>query len=271
MKKRFLIFLLLLTFTFSSVYVFPHSQSVSAASAKLAYGPKIVGGMKLYVTNVHPGWAGPKFPSNSTPHTNVHLDKKDLRGQWKPYYNFHVVRYIKKSKTCIYIYETKKKKTVIDTCNSTSNWNDLSKVGANAMKSFAKSSLSFNDQTSLFSIFAIVPVILYKLLTGGYAVRPASVDTEILVEYNESLYITEPQPPNDISGYDPSVEIESETLGGTVVNSTLGDDITNITELPIVEYEEPTTTVTPTPGTTLTPTPTPIYTPIYTGPYKEDM
>lgn len=239
MKRKFSIFILLIVFSFSSIYAIPQGQNVSAASAGLAYGPKYVGNIKLYVTNVHNGWAGPKFPSKNTPHINVHIDKKNSSGIWKAKHNFHVVKYTQGSKLCLYIYDTTTKKTVMDSCQT--NWLTLSNLGAKAMKTFAKVDLNFTDQTSLFIVFAVVPYLVYKLLTGKLLLRPASLNQvtteELSEEYIESFYVTENQPINNISGFDPSLEIDSETIGGTEVQTTAEDEFPDITELPTIDLE----------------------------------
>lgn len=231
MKKKILIVVMMFAVAFSSVYAAPLMNTAHAAPAKLVYGPKYVGNMKLYITNVHNGPAGPKFPSNLTPHTNVHVDKKTLKG-WKFVSNFHVVRYMNKSKTCLYIYESVKKKVVMDTCDT---WSNLSVKGAKAMKSFAKVDTLTSDVTSLIAVTAVVGYYVYTLLTGKFLAVPAS--SEPIPDYNEALYVTEPQSVYNPSYTDPAPDFNAETVGGVEVQTTANDSI-DTTELPIVNSLE---------------------------------
>ena len=50
-------------------------QALQLRQAGLAWGPVAVANPKLYLTNPHTGYAGPKFPSAE--HVNFHVDRAD--------------------------------------------------------------------------------------------------------------------------------------------------------------------------------------------------
>ncbi|MFZ3588654.1 hypothetical protein ACOI1C_05085 [Bacillus sp. DJP31] len=97
-KRKVLLILLVGLIGFNLLFITPNSTS--AAGAGLAWGPKIVGNLKFYMTNVHTGWAGPKFPWAS--HTNFHVDKKKTTGGYKQVANYHIVKYQKSRSYCVY-------------------------------------------------------------------------------------------------------------------------------------------------------------------------
>lgn len=89
------------------------SERSPSGSAGLRWGPYYVGALKLYITNPHTGYAGPKF--NTAPHINVHVDRKVGR-VYKEVVNLHVVKYTRARRQCLYIWDSKSRKTILDKC-----------------------------------------------------------------------------------------------------------------------------------------------------------
>ena len=86
-----------------------------AGSAGLRWGPYNVGPLKLYITNPHTGYAGPKY--GVAPHINVHVDRKAERNTYREVINLHVVKYTQKGgKQCLYMWDSKSSKVVFDKC-----------------------------------------------------------------------------------------------------------------------------------------------------------
>lgn len=86
-------------------------------SAGLRWGPYYVGPsdlLKLYITNPHTGYAGPKF--DVAPHINVHVDRKGDRNKYKEVFNLHVVKYERAGQQCLYMWDSKSSKTIFDNC-----------------------------------------------------------------------------------------------------------------------------------------------------------
>ncbi|KAJ9657493.1 hypothetical protein H2198_004254 [Neophaeococcomyces mojaviensis] len=101
-----------------------------SGSAGLRWGPYEVGPLKLYITNPHTGYAGPKF--NNAPHINVHVDRKAERNQYKEVVNLHVVKYTRAGKHCLYMWDSKSGKTIFDKCFD--NFEDAAKEGVETAK-----------------------------------------------------------------------------------------------------------------------------------------
>jgi hypothetical protein len=82
--------------------------------AGLFWGPVYIGNLKLYLTNSHSGYAGPKFPNAA--HVNFHVDKEAAKGKYTAVVNMHIVKYSKAGKFCLYAWDSVTKKTVFDKC-----------------------------------------------------------------------------------------------------------------------------------------------------------
>jgi len=119
------------------------------AQAGLMWGPVYVGNLKLYLTNPHFGYAGPKV--GNTLHVNFHVDRKitlqsvpsqpiepceiepDERG-FQALANFHISKYISNSKVCAYVWESRRNYTVVDYCND--NWLNAAQTSVNIMNAY---------------------------------------------------------------------------------------------------------------------------------------
>ncbi|KAI4266976.1 MAG: hypothetical protein LQ337_008585 [Flavoplaca oasis] len=95
-------------------------QTLQPRQAGLAWGPVTVANLKLYLTNPHIGYAGPKFPSAE--HVNFHIDRADAgpRGTYSSVVNMHIVKYglagNEDGSGCIYAWDSVTKKVVFDEC-----------------------------------------------------------------------------------------------------------------------------------------------------------
>ncbi|KAL8980127.1 MAG: hypothetical protein Q9205_004704 [Flavoplaca limonia] len=95
-------------------------QALQPRQAGLAWGPVTVANLKLYLTNPHIGYAGPKFPSAE--HVNFHVDRADAgpRGTYSSVVNMHIVKYGPAGdgdgSGCIYAWDSVTKKVVFDEC-----------------------------------------------------------------------------------------------------------------------------------------------------------
>lgn len=67
------------------------SQAIASPSAGLSWGPVYVGNLKLYLTNPHVGYAGPKFPYAE--HVNFRVDRKVNSWSYTPVANYHITKY----------------------------------------------------------------------------------------------------------------------------------------------------------------------------------
>ena len=115
------------------------------AQAGLMWGPVYVGNLKLYLTNPHFGFAGPKV--GDTMHVNFRVDRKitlqsvpsqpmepEERGFTK-LANFHISKYISSSsKICVYVWESRRKYTVVDYCND--SWQSAAQTSVNIMNAY---------------------------------------------------------------------------------------------------------------------------------------
>ncbi|KAL8893761.1 MAG: hypothetical protein Q9192_004953 [Flavoplaca navasiana] len=95
-------------------------QALQPRQAGLAWGPVTVANLKLYLTNPHIGYAGPKFPSAE--HVNFLVDRADAgpRGTYSSVVNMHIVKYgpagDDDGSGCIYAWDSVAKKVVFDEC-----------------------------------------------------------------------------------------------------------------------------------------------------------
>lgn len=190
-----------LTFLILVNLIFNQPNSAHAAGAGLAWGPVKVGNLEFFVTNVHTGYAGPKFPN--APHTNFHVGKRNS-GKYRDIVNYHIVKYSKGKSHCVYIWDSVTKKTVMDSCGD--SWSSIANKAASAMKSFTKTLLNNADWIATIAIWATIAVIVVDLIVAGGAVVVAASppknddvspkdDTD---PYDPIKYITEPQPSGDV-------------------------------------------------------------------------
>ena len=93
---------------------FPPEFDLLKRQAGLFWGPIYIGNLKLYLTNSHSGYAGPKFPNAA--HVNFHVDKQAAKGKYTAVVNMHIVKYTKAGKFCLYAWDSVTKKTVFDKC-----------------------------------------------------------------------------------------------------------------------------------------------------------
>ncbi|MGG3642507.1 hypothetical protein [Bacillus gobiensis] len=143
-----------------SINLFLLPASKANASAGLAWGPVYVGNLKFSMTNVHKGYAGPKFPDHS--HTNFHVDKKTTKNKYKEVANYHIVKYSKGKSQCVYIWDSETKKVVMDSCGD--SWTTMASKAASAMKSFTSTLLSNADWLASLAIWGTITLVIIDLI-----------------------------------------------------------------------------------------------------------
>lgn len=184
------------------------------------------------MTNVHTGWAGPKFPWAS--HTNFHVDKKKTTGGYKQVANYHIVKYQKSRSYCVYIYDSVKAKVVMDSCGD--SWNSIANKAASAMKLFIKTVLDNADWIATVATWSLITLVVIDILVPGdpipilpFSEQPVASEVESDEVYSESVYITEVQlvyTAEELNQYD-SNDLKPEYVSDTEGNTTT----TNIPDL----------------------------------------
>lgn len=109
--------------------------------AGLAWGPEYWGQLKAYLTNPHTGYGGPKFPSAI--HENFHVDRKSGR-KYNEVANLHIVPY---GPSCVYVWESKSGKTVMDRCFG--NWPTATARAVEEVQDFLKGVVKVADLVAL--------------------------------------------------------------------------------------------------------------------------
>jgi len=131
-------------------------------SAGLAWGPVNIGNLKLYLTNPHNGYAGPKFPNAN--HVNFHVDKKAPRNTYTEVVNMHIVRYDSSGKICLYAWDSVTKKVVFDNCFD--NFANAAEKCVSAVKDFVDTLLREADFIASIAIIAALVVALAAAISG---------------------------------------------------------------------------------------------------------
>ena len=144
------------------------------AGAGLLWGPTYIGNLKLYLTNVHTGPVGPRFPGD-VPHVNFHVDKQKAgpRGGYKSVVNMHIVKYESTSTggQCLYVWDSETNTTVFDNC-----FDDFSSAlseGVSAIKAFVDTLLNNADPLAYAGVIAALGAALLAALVGLGAVAVA--------------------------------------------------------------------------------------------------
>jgi hypothetical protein len=137
--------------------------------AGLAWGPVYIGNLKLYLTNPHDGYAGPKFPNAN--HINFHVDKQAPKNSYTAVVNLHIVKYTSDGRFCLYAWDSVTKKTVFDNCFD----NIVSAIAecVDAAKNFVDDLLRAADFIAAIFIIAALVVALTTALAGLGAVALA--------------------------------------------------------------------------------------------------
>ena len=139
--------------------------------AGLYWGPKYVGNLKLYLTNPHIGYAGPKFPNAN--HVNFHVDKKDPgpRGTYSEVVNMHIVKYTRGGSSCLYVWDSVTKKVVFDKCFD--DFTDAIGEAVEAVREFVKDLLENADFVASVVIIGALVIALAAVIASLGAVAVA--------------------------------------------------------------------------------------------------
>jgi hypothetical protein len=137
--------------------------------AGLWWGPVYIGNLKLYLTNPHSGYAGPKFPNAN--HVNFHVDKQARTHSFTSVVNLHIVKPTSHEKFCLYAWDSVTSKTVFDNCFH--DWGIAITECIIAVKNFVDALLQAADFTAAVVVIAALVVALGAALTSLGAVALA--------------------------------------------------------------------------------------------------
>lgn len=142
---------------------------VEKREAGLFWGPVYIGNLKLYLTNPHVGYAGPKFPDAN--HVNFHVDKQAPKNKYTAVVNLHIVKYTSGGKSCLYAWDSVTKKTVFDSCFD--DFGNAIAEAVSAAKNFVDDLLRAADFFASIVIIAALAFALASLLASLGAVALA--------------------------------------------------------------------------------------------------
>ncbi len=148
-----------------AILLFSGFTSKTSASGNL-YKQYFKGDYKIDVIAPHDGWAGPWAETQNIKHVNIHIYKKNSKGQYTEKANYHISAKTSGTKICYYIYESKKKKQWSN-CKS-----GLSK--AEAQKELQDVLLEDMKSVTNWEIVATVAVVV-GLVVIVWALWPGSV------------------------------------------------------------------------------------------------
>lgn len=135
------------------------SPSLASPSAGLYWGPTNVGNLKLYLTNAHFGYAGPKV--GHVNHTNFHVDRLSGHG-FVPVANFHITKYQRGSTNCTYVWDSESRRVIFDACNDT--WRQVASQAAEAMRDFVRTLVDNSDWLAFLIIVGVLMAVLIILI-----------------------------------------------------------------------------------------------------------
>ncbi|KAH8601194.1 hypothetical protein B0O99DRAFT_608259 [Bisporella sp. PMI_857] len=144
----------------------PNTITQRQGGAGLYWGPVTIGNLKLYLTNPHVGYAGPKFPNHE--HVNFHVDKRDPgpRGTYSEVVNMHIVKYQNAvdGGSCVYAWDSVTKKTVFDECSDV-EFDEAIRKCVSAIRGFVDTLLRNADVVA----YIVIGVILIDMLIAALA------------------------------------------------------------------------------------------------------
>lgn len=155
---------------------FNSDGKISLQSAGLAWGPVKVGNLELKITNPHTGYVKGLGTVN---HINFHIAKQS---NGKDIANYHIVKYTSGNSNCLYVWESKADKVVIDNCYK--NWTSAVGDVVAAAKSVVQAALSEADWIATIAIWGVIIVVIADLIIpmDPVPIIPFSTDPT-LVEY----------------------------------------------------------------------------------------
>ena len=131
-----------------------------ANSSGLYWGPVTIGDIQLKITEPHSHPFGKfRYPVE---HINLHIEKIKSNGKLKPIANYHIAKYIQNQKTCIYVYDSVSRTTLIDRCDM--DWKDTVKSLVKSVSSVVSKVSSEGNWIAKAAIWGTVTVVLIDLL-----------------------------------------------------------------------------------------------------------
>lgn len=139
-----------------------------AGGAGLYWGPIDVAGVRVYMTNPHEGYAGPKV--GYATHVNLHVEYTKS-GSYADLANLHVTRYTSGGKMCMYVWDRIPSRTgvvVYDQCKD--DWNSVTSAAAEQARTYVNSlgkvTLPVVQYVALIGIMMLAIVALLALLSA---------------------------------------------------------------------------------------------------------
>ena len=153
---------LLIVILIVSILIMPLAKVVEAQSSGLLWGPFYVGNLKLYMTNPHWGYAGPKVGYAN--HINFHVDKRQGYA-YAPVANYHITKYPRGGSVCAYVWESHTDTTVFDSC--TDDWTNTARQAADAIYSFTRTLLDHGNWVVWAAVAGIVIIVIIDAIVPG--------------------------------------------------------------------------------------------------------
>lgn len=149
--RRFALILLIIS-------VFSYSLGIQANAEGVVW-QRTIGDFKVVISDVHKGYAGPKFKGMQPDHVNLYIYEKDRRGRYNiDYANYHITRYqTKNSSACLYIYESVSKKELLDICSD--SWKAAVKKAARKMKQHVDNEIEIRKAALLGMVVAFIATV----------------------------------------------------------------------------------------------------------------
>ncbi|SHH86466.1 hypothetical protein SAMN02745135_02461 [Caloranaerobacter azorensis DSM 13643] len=127
-------------------------------SAGLAWGPYKVGNLEFKMTNQHFGRFG-KFQNYPVNHVNLIVTKVKNNRQ---VLNFHIAKYSRNGRNCLYVWDSVSKSTIIDKCFN--NWKDAVSAVVSAAKRIVKRVSENGNWIVKAAIWGLIIVALLDLV-----------------------------------------------------------------------------------------------------------
>lgn len=130
-------------------------------------------GVKVYMTNIHTGYAGPKV--GEVPHTNFHVDYKS-GGTNVKLVNLHISKYSVNGQQCLYVWDkvpTRPGHVVYDNCKG--NFNSVWAEAEQEMESYINDLAAINLTSLQAAILAGILILAFVALLSLVAAAPVLI------------------------------------------------------------------------------------------------
>lgn len=153
---------LLIAILVTSILIMPLAKVAEAQSAGLLWGPFYVGNLRLYMTNPHWGYAGPKVGNAN--HVNFLVDKRQGHA-FVHVANYPITKYRRGESVCAYVWESHTRTTVFDSC--TDDWTNTAQQAADAIYNFTRTLLDYGNWVVWAAVTGIVIIVIIDAIVPG--------------------------------------------------------------------------------------------------------